>query len=718
MKHVLKIFLLLALCVTLLAACDLASIFSPEEETTTAPDDTTTTNPDPDSGKTPASEAMLVIVDNKGYTNYKIITGDAGAIDVWSAFATDLEKKTGMNASKQKFAQYKETSLPRDGYEILINVKKGADREAATALFETQPLSKWSVQVVDTRVVVNARSTEGLKDAIKALKESFRQDEAGNWGVAKDLSLSGNALEKGKLEWALMSDKNKAEYNAVIESLDALPFFETKNGVFHATYPTGGNGYSVAIENATKAEYDAQLEKIRNAGYTQYSVNTMSQSDGTKLNVYHTLTAEKTHIFMQWQEATKMVRINVQPAGALPSLEKVECTAEDTVPVTIAQTQLAAGSMGGMGYVYQLADGKLIVVDGGAAHDLTNSILMQYIKDCAKKAEMETPVIAMWIFSHPHTDHIGVAASESFMENAKNEGVVIESFAYNFAEQTYHPDDHTKLIGTLESKIATFYPDATIYRRHTGQVYYFKGMTIEILATQEEVYPLVAAQEQNDLCINWRVTFGDGKTAMFLADATFRNNPQLANIYGSYLKSDILQMAHHGLSGATMDCYQAIDPDICLWPSPYDRFMNLWAGDVIFYDKTNPQNSLAVHKDQWGYGYRYVLDADGDPINMEGNEAKNPEEAQKVVLCAPNLWILDESVKKRYDYHNNETVIIGADLSVTIERTADSDLLYDLPELPTTEDGRYNGTGYDYKSLDDIPGGIETITNWEKYFKN
>ena len=34
------------------------------------------------------------------------------------------------------------------------------------------------------------------------------------------------------------------------------------------------------------------------------------------------------------------------------------------------------------------------------------------------------------------------------------------------------------------------------------------------------------------------------------------------------LKSDIVQMAHHGQNGATKELYEQINPTICMWPTP------------------------------------------------------------------------------------------------------------------------------------------------------
>ena len=695
MKHILKLFLLMALCVVMLAACQVIPQ-QPEEPADELP---------------PVEEDLMVLIESGGNTSYRIIAGDNVALDHITTFINDIKKNTGA-----KFSQYKHSTRPKDDFEITINATNA--REDAAAAFQNANPSEWSIQISGNRVVIVSYSEAGVKAALKDLKNTIKKDADGNWGIPVNYAASGKALEKTKLQWALMEEEEQQKYTNVVNALDALPFFKTELGAFHPIYQTGDNGFSLAIEGATKAEYDTYLDQLFNLGYEQYSLNVLPASKEGKTNVYHTLTSDKAYIFMQWQEMLNMVRVSIQPVQPLPSLEEVECTEEDTVPVTIAQMQLAINSFGGMGYVYQLADGKLIVVDGGTSSAFTSQVLMQYIKDCAATAGMDHPVIAMWIFSHPHGDHIGVASSD-FLENAKKEGVEIEAFGYNFAEQSIHPDNHNSAVQILEQLMAASYPDATIYKFHTGQVYHFKGMSIEILATQEEVYPLVNVSEQNDLCVTWRLYFDNGKTAMFLADNSIQVNRQLVKLYGDYLKSDILQVAHHGLSGAELACYQAIDPDVCLWSSPYSRFVNLYEGSVVFPNKENPQAGLSVHQDQWGYGYRYTLNADGKPIDKNGNVTNDPAAAQKTVICAPNLWLLDDSIKVRYEYHNSETTIIGTDLSAIIQRTEEPNAPYDLPDLsalPSLGDGKYDATGYDYKSLDDIPGGIETITNWSYYF--
>ena len=65
------------------------------------------------------------------------------------------------------------------------------------------------------------------------------------------------------------------------------------------------------------------------------------------------------------------------------------------------------------------------------------------------------------------------------------------------------------------------------------------------------------------------IQFDTGKTKiLILGDTGTKSSEKLLNNQKDKLKSDILQVAHHGQDGATEELYKQIDPDICLWPTP------------------------------------------------------------------------------------------------------------------------------------------------------
>ena len=64
-----------------------------------------------------------------------------------------------------------------------------------------------------------------------------------------------------------------------------------------------------------------------------------------------------------------------------------------------------------------------------------------------------------------------------------------------------------------------------------------------------------------------RVNAG-GKSIMLLADTCYASGPILNNLWGDHLKSDIVQMAHHGHMNPSMEVYAEIAPKACLWCAP------------------------------------------------------------------------------------------------------------------------------------------------------
>ena len=104
---------------------------------------------------------------------------------------------------------------------------------------------------------------------------------------------------------------------------------------------------------------------------------------------------------------------------------------------------------------------------------------------------------------------------------------------------------------------------------HTGQEYYFADAKLEILHTLEDFYPQDLYMQSQDPVNGSSVVFslevGSQKT-LFLADSAVDCSKDLVKVWGSYLKSDIMQASHHGLNGGSVALYEAIDPAVVMVP--------------------------------------------------------------------------------------------------------------------------------------------------------
>jgi hypothetical protein len=182
-------------------------------------------------------------------------------------------------------------------------------------------------------------------------------------------------------------------------------------------------------------------------------------------------------------------------------------------------------------------------------------------------------------------------------------GVIIMTVDTNTCpkEQLDAPQNRVSRLRQWPCKIP-FVPDSAPY---------FDGAELEILSSMDNSFPSLYFS-LNDTSVISRLKFDNGKTVMLLADATHHLTRQRAATYKESLKSDYLQMAHHGLIGGDIELYKFIDPEVCLWPVKPECF----------------SGTLEGQKYKWCLG--------------EGG-------------LEYNAWIRDDSVKVRQHYDHSET---------------------------------------------------------------
>ena len=90
------------------------------------------------------------------------------------------------------------------------------------------------------------------------------------------------------------------------------------------------------------------------------------------------------------------------------------------------------------------------------------------------------------------------------------------------------------------------------------------------------------------------IKFDTGKTTiLILGDTGIQSSEKLINTQKDKLKSDIVQVAHHGQAGATEELYKLINPKICLWPTP----TWLWNNDAGSGENTGSWKTFETR--QW-----------------------------------------------------------------------------------------------------------------------
>ncbi|MBQ3116536.1 MAG: hypothetical protein IJC07_05860 [Clostridia bacterium] len=290
-------------------------------------------------------------------------------------------------------------------------------------------------------------------------------------------------------------------------------------------------------------------------------------------------------------------------------------------PPSLTQVSIFSG----MCYCVQLSNGNFLLFDGGVYVKEDAKRLFDFLKVNTKKEQK--PVIENWFFTHPDYDHIQLA-TKFFKEYG--EKLSVKAVSYNFPDcdkinQMVMTEKVKGEIAEFEKNIEINLKGVQIYTLYTGQTYNYAAAEVEVIWSAEANYPKTFTS-YNDISAAFCLTFDGGKKAVLLGDCGHDECRRISDLYGDYLKSEVLQLAHHGLIGGDKRLYQQIDPDICFWPTTEIRFLG----------------KLPNQKYQWCIG--------------EGG-------------CDYNTFIRDESIKKRVHHTHENTVTLKFDKDQIITET-------------------------------------------------
>ena len=128
-------------------------------------------------------------------------------------------------------------------------------------------------------------------------------------------------------------------------------------------------------------------------------------------------------------------------------------------------------------------------------------------------------------------------------QQARNKSNFFDNFLGTGSAANKHPC-HEQFYEDIKGNLTA--DGTTFYRARTGQKYYFGDAVIEILWTFEDIAPHNIYEDRtNPTCIGFSIEIA-GQKLMITGDTSTEEFLVAGIRYGDYLKSDIVQLSHHG----------------------------------------------------------------------------------------------------------------------------------------------------------------------------
>lgn len=205
--------------------------------------------------------------------------------------------------------------------------------------------------------------------------------------------------------------------------------------------------------------------------------------------------------------------------------------------------------------VIKSPNGKLIVIDGGweADADKLSSLILQ-----------QGGKVDAWLITHPHEDHVGALCA---ILNDSSRKIKIDKIYCSLATPDWYRQVSPTGAGIADQLLNAFtkLPVGTVTNNiGRGTEINIDDVNIRVL-NNRGVYTYNGVNNSS-MVYKIRVS---GQSILILGDLAYDGGKDLIkSCTAAELKSDIVQMAHHGQQGVDQDAYALIAPTTCLWPSP------------------------------------------------------------------------------------------------------------------------------------------------------
>ncbi|MBR6728251.1 MAG: MBL fold metallo-hydrolase, partial [Clostridia bacterium] len=348
--------------------------------------------------------------------------------------------------------------------------------------------------------------------------------------------------------------------------------------------------------DCTAQQYEGYCSLLLSKGYQLYTEHQNKNTDSNQSNYFRTYTnsTNMVHVYYIGGEGIVRVVISRLDNVNMPNVTKENYTKITEPKLTQMRFAYDTGNFG-LCTILTLEDGSFIIYDGGgegknnvAAND--DDRLYNLLSQLNPRSDGKI-VIAAWILTHQHWDHY--YNFYKFCQKYGKQNVEIEQYICNLSSSSYKYNSHNpdgygikSLIDVRENLMTKPFD---IVEVHTGQKVWVRNVQVEILFTQEDMYPSPIYYFNNTTlvtrlyvhrtvaavgeAVTANTVVSSTNTVLMLGDQNHEGCHYMLDMYGqnvkasATLKSDIVQVSHHGVNGALTELYDVAAPTLLLWPT-------------------------------------------------------------------------------------------------------------------------------------------------------
>ena len=554
-----------------------------------------------------------------------------GAMDLagYTLASGGTTSNNGFNVLKNLGITAVSDTTGASGREILVGV---VDRAAQAPFRAMVDVNEFGIMVTEDHIILMAWQDAALKACVDIFKAYL---SANNLTLPVGFTAVGVADAKWKVDFVRPAGANIALTAGQFVNDDSLQFLYTGSGVTRDAYLTyctqlAGSGYTLVWQNT-----------VGNNEFRMYQ----STAKGTALYVAYNDYTYRAEFDALYQtnygtaddafapEFERCIRLVSSPLSSVSLPANINTQQSYTKVTSSYMTTLGiASSNVGAGYVIMLEDGRFVVIDGGKCTHGTggtdwcaevqliwNAMLNLYKKAYGASAvpTAQRPLhVAAWYLTHGHADHYGAFQRMITLigQDASKKAVfkmdyIIANLPGNYSlfenTSTTWGYNNNANIHAMRNAIG----NVQYIKAQTGQRIYLANLMIEVLMTYQDHLPnpiyntndtntILRFHIQTSSVTSGSVTSlpGNAVRVLFLGDSWRPASRYLCAMYGSYLKSDISQLAHHGNIGCEQELYQTISPRAVLFNHDKSSLISYVWGSTT---SSNPETKHAYAVDKY-----------------------------------------------------------------------------------------------------------------------